>query len=73
MLREIKTEKRHAARRGGQEAGEHLDRGGFAGTVWTEEAEKLTRLDLEVDAVHGSQSAETASQLLSGDSDVWHR
>src|SRR5260370_4776534 len=61
------TEKRDAARGGSQEAGQHLDRGGVARAVGTQESEKLSRCDAKVDVVDSNQFSETASQALGRD------
>src|SRR5262249_16988750 len=41
---------------------EDFNRGAFAGAVWPEHGKDLTRLDLEVDALHGSHVAVTLLQ-----------
>ena len=52
---------------GREQAGEHLDGGGFAGAVGAEEAEELAGLDGEVDVVDGGEVAETAGEARGGD------
>src|SRR4029077_2523603 len=51
-----------APRRGGEEAGEHLDGGGFSGAIGSEKPEKLARGDAQIHVVHGCKRAETAGQ-----------
>ncbi|GJD99972.1 hypothetical protein GMJLKIPL_1890 [Methylobacterium isbiliense] len=50
--------------RGGQEAGEHLHRGGLAAAVRAEEAEDLAAADAEADVVHRREGAEAPRQVL---------
>src|SRR5260370_3482072 len=61
------TEKRDAARGGSQEAGQHLDGGGLARAVGTQESEKLSRCDAQVDVVDSNEFSETASKALGRD------
>ena len=48
---------------GGEEAGQHLHRGGLAATVGAEEAEDLAAADGEADAVHGGEGAEPLGEV----------
>ena len=63
----IEAENLDAAGGRGEEAGEHLDGGGFAGAVGAEEAEELTGGDAEVDVLNGGEVAEAAGQVGGGD------
>ena len=62
VLREVFAEDFDAAGGGGEQAGEHLDGGGFACAVGAEEAEELAGCDGEVDAVDGGEVAEAAGK-----------
>ena len=62
----VKTEDLNRARGGGEQAGEHLDGGGLACAVGTEEAEELAGGDREVDILNGGEVAETAGEACSG-------
>jgi hypothetical protein len=64
---EIEAEDLNAARGGGEQAGQHLDGGGFAGAVGAEKAVELTLGDVEVDVPHGNEIAETAGKSSGGD------
>ena len=57
LLLDVEAADRGAARSRRKEAGEHLHRGRLAGAVRAEEAEHLPRLDLEADAIDGSEAA----------------
>jgi hypothetical protein len=50
---EIVARDRGAARRGPQQRGEHAQRGGLARAVGPEEADQLTRRDVDVHPGHG--------------------
>ena len=63
----VEAEDLDAAGGGGEEAGEHLDGGGFTGAVGAEEAEELTGRDGEVDVLNGGEVAETAGEVGGGD------
>ena len=64
---EIEAENFDAPGGGREQAGEHLDGGGFARAVGAEEAEELSGRDAQVDAVNGHKFAEAAAQALGGD------
>jgi len=64
---EVLTEDLDGAGGGREEAGEHLDCGGFAGAVRAEEAEELAGGDGEVDVLNGGEVAETAGEACRGD------
>ena len=51
-------------RRGGDVAGDHAHGGGFAGTVWPEEAQDLSPFHGERDIVHGDLRPESFAQVL---------
>ena len=57
----------HGAGTGREEAGEHLDGGGFACAVGAEEAKKLAGFDGEIDVVDGGEAVEGASERVGGD------
>ena len=62
-----------AARGGRQQRGEHVDRGGFAGAVRTQEAVDLAGLHAQVDPVDGARPLlEFANELLSFDGGLGH-
>ena len=63
----VEAEDLDAAGGGGEQAGEHLDGGGFAGAVGAEEAEELAGRDGEVDVLNGGEVAETAGEACGGD------
>ncbi len=52
---------------GGQEARQHLHRGGLSAPVRAEEAEDLASLDLEADVAHGGEIAEAPGKALGDD------
>src|SRR5207245_2522657 len=52
------------ARRGSDQGTEQSQRGGLPGTVRPEEAEHLSLVDLEIDAVHRDELAESLGQLV---------
>ena len=58
----VEAEDLDAAGGGSEEAGEHLDGGGFAGAVGAEEAEELAGRDGEVDVLNGGEVAEAAGE-----------
>ena len=64
---EVLAENLDGARGGCEEAGEHLDGGGFAGAVGTEKAEELAGLDGKIDVVDCGESVEGASKRVGGD------
>ncbi len=57
----------------GDRAGEHADGRGLAAAVRAEEPEDLASGDVEVDAVHGGEVAETLGEAAHGDGDVGGR
>jgi hypothetical protein len=63
----VETEDPDTAGGGGEEAGEHLDGGGFAGAVGAEEAEELAGRDGEIDVLNGGEVAESPGEALGGD------
>src|SRR3984957_17363765 len=64
---EIEAEDFDASRGRGEQASEHLDSGGFAGAVRSEEAEELPRGDAQAYILYGGEGAEAARQTLGGD------
>jgi hypothetical protein len=56
------------ARVGARKAGEHVDGGGLAGTVGTQETEQLTLRDAKGDPVDGLDLAETLGQVFNENS-----
>ena len=64
---EVLTEDLDGAGGGREEAGEHLDGGGFAGAVGSEEAEELAGLDVEIDVVDCGEAIEDAGKGVGGD------
>ena len=73
IIGEIDPENFHAAGRRREEAGEHFDRGGFAGAVGAEEAEELAGGDAKVHIVDGDEVSEAARKMLGGDGWNVHR
>jgi hypothetical protein len=67
VIEEVLAEDLDRAGAGGEEAREHLDGGGFTGTVGAKEAEKLTRLNGKVDVIHGREAVEGAGECVCGD------
>jgi hypothetical protein len=63
----VKAKDLNGAGGGSEKAGKHLDGGGFAGSVRTEEAEELAGGDGEVDVLNGGKVAETAGEACRGD------
>ena len=59
---EVFAEDVDAAGGGGEQAGEHLDGGGFACAVGAEEAEELAGSDGEIDVADCGELAETAGE-----------
>ena len=57
---------RAAARSGAAQPAEHPHGGGFPGAVGSEKSENLAPRDLERNAVHGLEAAETLAQLPDG-------
>ena len=53
-----------------QQAGQHLDGGGFAGAVGTEKAVERAALDPQIDGVHGAEVVEEPRQLVGFDSQI---
>ena len=64
---EVDAEEVDAAGGGSKEAGEHLDGGGFAGTVGAEESKELTGGDVEGDIVDSGEGPEAAGEVAEGD------
>ena len=64
----VEAEDLNAAGGGSEQAGEHLDGGGFACAVGAEEAEELAGGDGEIDVLNGGEFAETAGEIGGGDS-----
>src|SRR5262249_43500289 len=62
MRRQVESEYLHAARRRCEQAGKHLDCGGFACAVGTKEAIELTRRNREVHFLHRSELTEPAGE-----------
>ena len=62
----VQAEDLDGAGGGGEQAGEHLDGGGFACAVGAEEAEELAGSDGEVDVLNGGEFAETAGEACGG-------
>src|SRR5262249_20445428 len=60
----VQIEDAYLAARRGQQPGEHLDRGRFAGPVGSEEAVEGPALDAQVDAIDGAEVAEVTGQLV---------
>ena len=58
----VEAEDLDGAGGGSEQAGEHLDGGGFAGAVGAEEAEELAGSDGEVDVLNGGEFAEAAGE-----------
>ena len=56
---------RTAAQR--QQAGKHLDDGGFSAAVRSEKAENFAFLHAEGDVVNGGETAEPPHEMLGGD------
>ena len=52
----------HRAAAGRQQAGEHLDGGGFARAVGAEKTEELPRFDAQIKSVHRAHRSEAARQ-----------
>ncbi len=63
----VEAENLDGAGGGREEAGEHLDGGGFAGAVGAEEAEELAGGDGEIDVLNGGEIAETTGEACGGD------
>ena len=66
----VEAEDLDAAGGGGEQPGEHLDCGGFAGAVGTEEAEELAGCDGEIDVLNSGEVSETAGEIGGGDSGI---
>jgi hypothetical protein len=49
---------------GMEHSGYHFDRGGLAGSVWSEEPDNLAGRDLEADVFDGGNSAKTAEKVI---------
>src|SRR5208282_4904724 len=64
---EVVFSKRHGALVGPEQAGDHRDGGGLAGAVGAEKAEQLAARDLEGDAIHRAELAESFGQALHAD------
>src|ERR1039458_6463922 len=60
------------ARRGRQERGEHLDRGGLARPVGAEQTENLTGVDRKSQRIHCRERAEAAGQVFNFENNVAH-
>jgi hypothetical protein len=67
VLGGVEAEDVNGAGGGSEQAGEHLDGGGFACAVGAEEAEELTRGYGEVDVLNGGEVAEAAGETGGGD------
>jgi len=63
---------RASPRRGRQQRGEHLDRGGLAGPVGAEQAENLTGVDRKRQRIHRRKRAEAAGQVFDFENNVTH-
>ena len=66
----VEAEDLDAAGGGSEQAGEHLDGGGFAGAVGTEKAEELTGCDAEIDVLNSGELSETAGEIGGGHSGI---
>ena len=64
---EVEAEKLDVARGGREQPGHHFDGGGFAGSIGSEEAEELTRSDVEGDVIDRGEGAEAAGEVADGD------
>ncbi len=66
VVEEVFAEDLDGAGAGSEEAGEHLDGGGFAGAVGAEEAEELAGFDREIDVIDGGEAIESAGESVCG-------
>ena len=66
---------KHADRPGGRgdQPQQHLDRGGFAGPVRTQEAKDLPGMDLERHPVHGGELTKPLREASDFDDRIGHR
>ena len=69
---QIEAENFDASGRGGEQAGEHLDGGGFASAVRPQETEELSWGDAEVYILDGGESAEASRETFCGNGDRIH-
>ena len=69
---EIGAENGHAPFAGREQAGEHLDGGGFSGAIGAEKSEELAGSDGQIDVVHGEELAEAAREIFRGDGGSGH-
>jgi hypothetical protein len=67
VVEEILTEDLNGAGGGGEQAGEHLDGGGFAGSVGAEEAEELAGFDREIEVVDGGEGVKGTRESVGSD------
>ena len=67
LLDDVVAANGYAAFRGGEEAGDHLHRGGLAGTIGAQEAQHLALADKQRDAAHGCEVPEPPDQVFDND------
>ena len=48
------------------EPGDHVERGGLAGAVWSEQADRLAAPDVKADLIHHHPSAVTLGETMRG-------
>src|SRR5690606_3060890 len=67
IARHVQAEHFHLALAGREQAAEHADGGGLAGTVRAEEAVDLRTRHIEIDAIDGNEMAEASRQSAGAD------
>src|SRR5262249_33472072 len=68
---EVQPQDLDSAGGGSQQSGQHLNCGGFAGSVWAKEAEELPGGNAKVHILHGNEVPEAASQVFGSDGRRW--